>query len=94
MPRKRRRRIPYSSPLIITREAGFWVLPAGGLAALLEAVIRYDGDPAATGPLRDWQAVALRVLAIHAVIAATYSLWPHKAPVPAASASKAGRSAS
>lgn len=49
-------------------------------AALLQAAVWYVGDAADTGTLRSWQFVALRVLGIQAVIAATYTIWPRKAP--------------
>ncbi|MFF5704794.1 hypothetical protein ACFY7H_20145 [Streptomyces sp. NPDC012794] len=47
---------------------------------LLQAGIWYVGDDAATGGLQAWQAGALRVLGIQALIAASYSIWPRKAP--------------
>ncbi|MCX5145358.1 MULTISPECIES: hypothetical protein [unclassified Streptomyces] len=47
---------------------------------LLQAAIWYVGDAADTGGLQTWQFAALRVLGIQAVIAATYTLWPRKAP--------------
>lgn len=47
---------------------------------LLQAAIWYAGPSADTGALRAWQFTALRVVAIHAVVAATYSVWPRKAP--------------
>ncbi|MER5727064.1 hypothetical protein ABT084_01695 [Streptomyces sp. NPDC002138] len=47
---------------------------------LLQLAVWYVGDAAAAEPLRGWQAVALRVTGIHGIIAATYTLWPRKAP--------------
>lgn len=49
--------------------------------ALLQGAIWYVGVP---GALRAWQYAALRVLAIHGLIALTYLLWPKKAPASAA----------
>ncbi|MEU3722318.1 hypothetical protein [Streptomyces sp. NPDC031705] len=55
---------------------------AGVLVAigLLQAGIWYVGGAADTSGLQAWQSAALRVLGIHALIAATYSIWPRKAP--------------
>ncbi|MET8292567.1 hypothetical protein [Streptomyces sp. NPDC005180] len=47
---------------------------------LLQGAIWYAGGAADTSGLRDWQFGALRALVIHAVVAATYSVWPRKAP--------------
>ncbi|MEU8433027.1 hypothetical protein AB0F18_08935 [Streptomyces sp. NPDC029216] len=47
---------------------------------LLQAGIWYAGDAADTSGLQAWQFAALRVLGIQALIAATYSIWPRKAP--------------
>ncbi|WP_242438664.1 hypothetical protein [Streptomyces sp. CB00455] len=69
-----------------------WVrtLVAAAVAVgLLQAAIWYAGDAADTGGLRNWQFAALRVLAIQAVIAATYSIWPRKAPAAPAPAAPA-----
>ncbi|MFB0628489.1 hypothetical protein [Streptomyces sp. AB3(2024)] len=60
-----------------------WTRTLAGAAvalALLQAGVWYVGDAADTGALRAWQSVALRVLGIQALIAATYSIWPRKAP--------------
>ncbi|MCX4528142.1 MULTISPECIES: hypothetical protein [unclassified Streptomyces] len=59
---------------------GRTVLAAAVATGLLQAAIWYVGDAADTGSLQSWQYAALRVVAIHAVIAATYSIWPRKAP--------------
>ncbi|MER5779294.1 hypothetical protein ABT144_34420 [Streptomyces sp. NPDC002039] len=48
--------------------------------ALLEAAIRYVGAGADVDALRQWQFVVLRIAGIQALIAATYSIWPRKAP--------------
>ncbi|WP_079429796.1 hypothetical protein [Streptomyces katrae] len=55
---------------------------AGAVVALglLQAGIWYVGDAGDTGSLRSWQFAALRVLGIQALVAATYSIWPRKAP--------------
>ncbi|MEV7468708.1 hypothetical protein AB0O20_19705 [Streptomyces kronopolitis] len=55
------------------------VLMAVVAAALLQCAIRYVGD-ADTGSLRGWQAVTLRAVVLHGVIALTYLLWPKKDP--------------
>ncbi|WP_411101861.1 hypothetical protein [Streptomyces sp. cmx-4-9] len=49
-------------------------------ALLLQGAILYVGGAADTASLRAWQAGALRVLGIHALIAASYTLWPRTAP--------------
>ncbi|MER7464861.1 hypothetical protein [Streptomyces sp. NPDC097981] len=48
---------------------------------LLQGAILYVGDAADTAGLQSWQFAVLRLLGIQAVIAATYSIWPRKAPV-------------
>ncbi|WP_037851795.1 hypothetical protein [Streptomyces sp. NRRL S-340] len=48
--------------------------------ALLQAAIWYACDGAGTAPLRSWQVTALRILAIHGLIALTYLVFPKKAP--------------
>ncbi|WNM30293.1 hypothetical protein RKE30_07675 [Streptomyces sp. Li-HN-5-11] len=53
------------------------LLAAAVACALLQTAIWYVGSPAS---LRDWQYAALRVLAIHGLIALTYLIWPKKAP--------------
>ncbi|MCX5375814.1 hypothetical protein [Streptomyces sp. NBC_00091] len=58
-------------------------------AGLLQAGIWYVGDAADTSGLQAWQAGALRVLGIQALIAASYTIWPRKAPVDAADAADA-----
>ncbi|MEU8460080.1 hypothetical protein [Streptomyces sp. NPDC029003] len=60
-----------------------WARTLAGAAvalALLQAGIWYVGDAADTSGLRSWQAVALRILVIQGVVAATYVIWPRKAP--------------
>ncbi|MEU7552589.1 hypothetical protein AB0B01_09545 [Streptomyces sp. NPDC044571] len=60
-----------------------WVRTLAGAAValgLLQAAVWYVGDAADTGGLRAWQIAALRVFVIHTVVAATYSIWPRKAP--------------
>ncbi|THA52500.1 hypothetical protein [Streptomyces sp. A1136] len=49
---------------------------------LLQAVIRYAGDGVDVSGLRGRRSAALRVLAIHAAVAATYTFFPRKAPAP------------
>ncbi|MGW9078599.1 hypothetical protein [Streptomyces kronopolitis] len=55
------------------------VLMAVVAAALLQCAIRYVGD-GDTGSLRGWQAVTLRAVVLHGVIALTYLLRPKKDP--------------
>ncbi|UQX05150.1 hypothetical protein [Streptomyces sp. RerS4] len=59
------------------------LLGAAVAVGLLQIAIWYVGDAADTGTLQSTQFAALRVLGIHAVIAATYSIWPRKAPTEA-----------
>ncbi|MDK9494655.1 hypothetical protein QEZ40_002333 [Streptomyces katrae] len=51
---------------------------------LLQAGIWYVGDTADTGQLQAYQGVTLKVIGIQALIAATYTIWPRKAPADAA----------
>ncbi|MEU6478463.1 hypothetical protein ABZ858_16515 [Streptomyces sp. NPDC047017] len=44
--------------------------------ALLQTAIWYVGDGAGTGPLRAWQWTALRITAVHGLIALTYLVFP------------------
>jgi hypothetical protein len=48
--------------------------------AVLEVMVRLIGDGADTGALRTWQWQALRIAGIHALVAATYTLWPRREP--------------
>ncbi|WP_419997878.1 hypothetical protein [Streptomyces boninensis] len=60
-----------------------WLRSLGGAAvalALLQGAIWYVGDDGQTGSLESWQMTTLRTLGIHAVIAASYTIWPGKAP--------------
>ncbi|KPI10929.1 hypothetical protein OV450_3237 [Actinobacteria bacterium OV450] len=60
-----------------------WARTLAGAAvalALLQAAIWYVGDAADTAGLQGWQFAVLRLLGIHAVVAATYTIWPRKAP--------------
>ncbi|WP_053661439.1 hypothetical protein [Streptomyces sp. MMG1121] len=67
------------------------VLAAAVALVLLQAAVWYVGDGDGTGPLRSWQWAALRVVAIHGVIALTYLLWPKKPPTGPAARSTEGR---
>ncbi|MEU9117935.1 hypothetical protein AB0D04_41005 [Streptomyces sp. NPDC048483] len=49
-------------------------------AGLLQIAIWYVGTDGDTGSLRDWQFTALRILAVHGAIAATYLIWQKKDP--------------
>jgi hypothetical protein len=66
-------------------EGALWLrslLAAAVACGLLQLAIGYVGSATpAAAPLRLWQLVALRVVAIHGVIALSYLLWPKKAPV-------------
>ncbi|MER5471191.1 hypothetical protein [Streptomyces sp. NPDC002685] len=55
------------------------VLAAAVACALLQGAVLYVGD-GATESLRGVQWTALRVVAIHGVVALAYLLWPKKAP--------------
>nr|WP_206314086.1 hypothetical protein [Streptomyces coryli] len=60
-----------------------WLRSVGGAAValgLLQLAIWYVDDPARTGSLESWQGTTLRMLGIHGIIAATYTIWPRKAP--------------
>ncbi|MFG2619426.1 hypothetical protein ACGFXC_17625 [Streptomyces sp. NPDC048507] len=73
-------------------EGKLWLRTLAGAAvalALLQAAIGYVGGAADTSALQSWQAVALRILVIHGLIAATYAIWPRKAPAAAPGASAA-----
>lgn len=64
---------------------GRTLLAAAVAIGLLQAAIWYVGASGDTAPLRGWQLTSLRVVAIHALIAVTYTVWPKRAP-----AAKAG----
>ncbi|MEU9719912.1 hypothetical protein [Streptomyces sp. NPDC047976] len=64
-----------------------WARTLAGAAVaygLLQAGIWYVGDAADTTQLRSWQGVPLKVVGIQAIVAATYTIWPRKAPEGAA----------
>jgi hypothetical protein len=50
-------------------------------AALLQGAIWFVGHPDRTAALRQWQLSMAWVTVINAVIAASYNLWPKRAPV-------------
>ena len=56
------------------------VVMAGVAAALLQGAIWYVGQDGDVSSLRHWQAMSLRVVVIHAVIALTYLTWQKKDP--------------
>jgi len=60
--------------------AGRWILASGVAIALLQAAVWYVGDGGDTGSLRVWQTRMLWVIGINLVIAASYTLFPKKAP--------------
>lgn len=64
-------------------EGALWLrtlLAAAVAGALLQGAVWYVGDGGDVSSLRSFQWTALRVAAIHGVIALTYLLWPKKAP--------------
>lgn len=72
-----------------------WIrtLAAAAVAlGLLEGAILYVGDAADTSGLRGWELGALRALAIHTVVAVTYTIWPRKAPAGAGGSAVAASS--
>ncbi|KOT89319.1 membrane protein [Streptomyces rimosus subsp. pseudoverticillatus] len=62
------------------QSAARWILAALIAMGLLEAAIRYVGDPAQTTSLRGWQTKMLFVIGINLVIATSYTIWPKQAP--------------
>ncbi|MER6447968.1 hypothetical protein DEJ51_23030 [Streptomyces venezuelae] len=56
------------------------VLGAAVALGLLQAAIWYVGDAGDVSSLQGWQFAALRVVGIHALVAAAYTIWPSKAP--------------
>ncbi|MFD3538787.1 hypothetical protein ACFWUQ_04720 [Streptomyces sp. NPDC058662] len=63
---------------------GRTVLAAAVALGLLQAAVWYVGASGDTDSLRAWQSGALRVVAIHALVAVAYTVWPKKAPAGAA----------
>ncbi|MFE0577619.1 hypothetical protein [Streptomyces sp. NPDC058874] len=59
------------------------VLAAAIGAGLLQVAIWYVGDAGDISSLRAWQSGALRAVALHALVAVGYTLWPPKAPADA-----------
>ncbi|MFJ3518096.1 hypothetical protein [Streptomyces sp. NPDC090131] len=60
------------------------VIAAAVALALLQVAIWYVGDAGDVSSLQAWQFGALRVVGIHALVAAAYTIWPSKAPAAAA----------
>ncbi|WP_043194112.1 hypothetical protein [Streptomyces sp. NRRL F-2664] len=56
------------------------VIAAAVALTLLQGAIWYVGDAGDVSSLRAWQSGALRVVGIHALVAAAYTVWPKKAP--------------
>ncbi|MFF0547659.1 hypothetical protein ACFYUL_01760 [Streptomyces sp. NPDC004311] len=56
------------------------VLAAAVGVGLLQAAIWYVGDAGDISSLRAWQSGALRAVAIHALVALGYTVWPPKEP--------------
>ncbi|GGZ58164.1 hypothetical protein GCM10010371_17100 [Streptomyces subrutilus] len=60
-----------------------WLRTLAGAAvalALLQGAIRYVGAAGDVSTLEGWQFATLRVVALHALIAVGYTVWPKKAP--------------
>ncbi|WP_434596694.1 hypothetical protein [Streptomyces sp. A5-4] len=68
------------------RTAGRWILAAAIALGLLQAAIWYVGGDGAIDSLRTWQDRMLLLAGINVVIAATYTLFPKKAPAGTGSA--------
>ncbi|MFJ3829607.1 hypothetical protein ACIPWI_16755 [Streptomyces sp. NPDC090046] len=60
------------------------VIAAAVALALLQVAIWYVGDAGDVSSLQAWQFGALRVVGIHALVAAAYTIWPSKATAAAA----------
>ncbi|MFG2487146.1 hypothetical protein ACGFSI_30880 [Streptomyces virginiae] len=56
------------------------VIAAAVALTLLQVAIWYVGDAGDVSSLEGWQFSALRVVGIHALVAAAYTIWPSKAP--------------
>ncbi|QGV78494.1 hypothetical protein [Streptomyces ficellus] len=66
-------------------EGRIWLgtlLGAGVATLLLWLAILYVGDAGSTGSLESWIGTAWRAAGIHGVIAASYAIWPRRAPAP------------
>ncbi|WP_328548097.1 hypothetical protein [Streptomyces platensis] len=64
-------------------EGKLWVrtvVMAAVAAALLQLATWYVGDGGDTRSLHEWQLTALRIVAVHGVIALTYLIWQKKDP--------------
>ncbi|WP_240135034.1 hypothetical protein [Streptomyces sp. MUM 178J] len=64
-------------------EAKLWLrtlLAAAVAAVLLQFAIWYVDDPGRTTSLTDWQTTAGRAVAIHGLIALSYTIWQKKPP--------------
>jgi hypothetical protein len=62
-------------------EGRLWLrtVTAGAVAwVLLQAAVRYVGDAGDVSSLRSFQALAVRIVVVHGVIALTYLLWPKR----------------
>ncbi|WP_181796367.1 hypothetical protein [Streptomyces sp. WELS2] len=71
--------------------AGRWILAAGVALVLLQGAVWYVGDSGDTGSLRAWQQSMLWLTGINVVIAASYTLFPKRAPERAGDRERAGR---
>ncbi|MET9606190.1 hypothetical protein ABZZ17_14125 [Streptomyces sp. NPDC006512] len=56
------------------------VLAAAVALCLLQAAVWYVGDAGDTSSLTGYQGAALRIVFIHGLVAACYTIWPKKAP--------------
>ncbi|MFF0226709.1 hypothetical protein [Streptomyces sp. NPDC004629] len=62
------------------RTAGRWILASAVAIALLQAAVWYVGSDGGTGSLRAWQLRMVWLIGINVVIAASYTLFPKRAP--------------
>ncbi|MEU6605641.1 hypothetical protein ABZ922_11330 [Streptomyces shenzhenensis] len=62
------------------RTAGRWILASVVAIALLQAAAWYVGSDGETGSLRAWQLRMVWLIGINVVIAASYTLFPKRAP--------------
>ncbi|MGW2473634.1 hypothetical protein [Streptomyces sp. NPDC001665] len=62
--------------------AGRWTVAAATALALLQAAVWYVGGDGDVSSLRSWQRTMLLVIGINLVIAASYTVFPKRAPGP------------
>lgn len=62
--------------------AARWTVAAATALALLQAAVWYVGGDGDVSSLRSWQRTMLLVVGINLVIAASYTVFPKRAPGP------------